>query len=60
MERFNILSNPTNSKRREKTITIEKEARNDNRVIYKESLTQKERSAESIGAEGQLRSEDKD
>ena len=52
MERFNILSNPTNSKRREKTITIEKEARNDNRVIYKESLTQKERSAESIGAEG--------
>lgn len=60
MERFNILSNPTNSKRREKTITIEKEARNDNRVIYKESLTQKERSTESIGAEGQLRSEDKD
>lgn len=39
MERFDILSNPTNSKRIKKTITIEKEARNDNRVIYKKSIT---------------------
>lgn len=60
MERFDILSNTANSKRGEKTRTIEKEARNDNRVIYKESFTQKERSAESIGASGQLWSEDKD